>query len=219
MSSLATPRRLTHLCHIQRVSYKRKSPILDCTYIHSLHTPTSGPHKAQWSCIATETILILSQVLRYCFQEGAEPLWPSPHPVPKETEIPPCQHCSGSRRFEFQAHCQLLWSSQPLLVLSELLVCHTPACKTSMLNAKHVYLSEPRCKLLKTKAHISFLLSAIKTDKACLSEQVMPQLLSSLGIDDEQETALDWGTIALYSCAASCSTQQAYVEEFVWVQP
>lgn len=48
--------------------------------------------------------------------------------------------------------------------------------------------------------------------------QVMPQLLSSLDIDDEQDTALDWGTIAVYCCAASCNTEEAYAEEFVWVQ-
>ena len=46
----------------------------------------------------------------------------------------------------------------------------------------------------------------------------MPQLLSSLGIDDEQDSALDWGTLAVYSCAVSCITKEAYAEEFVWVQ-
>lgn len=46
----------------------------------------------------------------------------------------------------------------------------------------------------------------------------MPQLLSSLDIDDEQDSALDWGTIAIYSCSASCDVQSAYAEEFVWVQ-
>ena len=54
--------------------------------------------------------------------------------------------------------------------------------------------------------------------RACIL-QVMPQLLSSLGIDDEQDNALDWGTLAVYSCAASCDAKQAYAEEFVWVQP
>lgn len=49
--------------------------------------------------------------------------------------------------------------------------------------------------------------------------QVMPQLLSSLDIDDEQESALDWGTLAVYSCEASCDVGAAYAEEFVWVQP
>ena len=46
----------------------------------------------------------------------------------------------------------------------------------------------------------------------------MPQLLSSLDIDDEQDTALDWGTLAVYSCSASCQGPSAYQEEFVYVQ-
>ncbi len=57
--------------------------------------------------------------------------------------------------------------------------------------------------------------------------QVMPQLLNYLGIDEDDPAALDWGTIAVYSCRASCPivapaegpTQgSAYAEEFVWVQ-
>ena len=48
--------------------------------------------------------------------------------------------------------------------------------------------------------------------------QVMPQLLSSLGIDDEHDSSLDWATLAIYSCAASCDSSDAYTEEYVWVQ-
>ena len=47
----------------------------------------------------------------------------------------------------------------------------------------------------------------------------MPQLLSHLGVDDEQDAALDWGTIAVYSCAASCDFGSGYHEEFAYVQP
>jgi pre-rRNA-processing protein TSR4 len=63
--------------------------------------------------------------------------------------------------------------------------------------------------------------------------QVMPQLLSYLGVDEDDPSAPDWGTIAVYSCAASCGGggaggggdggdgdgPSAYAEEFVWVQP
>lgn len=59
--------------------------------------------------------------------------------------------------------------------------------------------------------------------------QVMPQLLNYLGLDEDDSHALDWGTIAVYSCKASChiepsapvegsSASSAYAEEFVWVQ-
>ena len=53
--------------------------------------------------------------------------------------------------------------------------------------------------------------------------QVMPQLLNSLNVDPMDKMSPDWGTIAVYSCAASCSPQPldgcSYVEEYVWVQP
>lgn len=58
--------------------------------------------------------------------------------------------------------------------------------------------------------------------------QVLPQLLHYLGVDDEATGSLDFGSVAVYSCAASCATapeggasagDAAYAEEFVWVQP
>ncbi len=59
-----------------------------------------------------------------------------------------------------------------------------------------------------------------------LRMQVMPQMLSELGVDDMDAAAPDWSTIAVYSCSASCSAPDpslhdgsAYMEELVWVQP
>ena len=56
--------------------------------------------------------------------------------------------------------------------------------------------------------------------------QVMPQLLSELGVDDMDSAAPDWSTIAVYSCSASCTLPDiakhdgsAYMEELVWLQP
>ena len=49
--------------------------------------------------------------------------------------------------------------------------------------------------------------------------QVMPQLLNYLGVPADAKHAPDWGSIAVYSCAASCRTEKAYVDEFVFVQP
>lgn len=52
--------------------------------------------------------------------------------------------------------------------------------------------------------------------------QVMPQLLSYLDGNDEDPDALDWATIAVYTCSKSCSVaagDDAYAEEHVWVQP
>jgi pre-rRNA-processing protein TSR4 len=54
----------------------------------------------------------------------------------------------------------------------------------------------------------------------------MPQLLAYLGVDEDDPSAPDWGTIAVFSCAASCAPApgqggdgSAYAEEFCWVQP
>lgn len=58
--------------------------------------------------------------------------------------------------------------------------------------------------------------------------QVMPQLLNHLDQDELDDSALDWSTLAVFSCPASCQAgvnaamhqhNSAYVEEFVWVQP
>lgn len=53
--------------------------------------------------------------------------------------------------------------------------------------------------------------------------QLLPQLLYFLGVQNEAENdSVDWATIAVYSCAASCnksdSSSEGYVEEFAWVQ-
>jgi pre-rRNA-processing protein TSR4 len=51
--------------------------------------------------------------------------------------------------------------------------------------------------------------------------QVLPQLIHYLGVDAEDPSSPDWGTLAVYTCSASCSAAsdaEPYVEEFVWVQ-
>lgn len=54
--------------------------------------------------------------------------------------------------------------------------------------------------------------------------QVMPQLLNFLGLAEDDAAALDFGTIAVYSCSASCALEPnklgcAYAEEYAFVQP
>ncbi|GIL77234.1 hypothetical protein Vretimale_3090 [Volvox reticuliferus] len=48
------------------------------------------------------------QVIRYCFQDGAQPLWPAPHGRPGPGDIPPCPCCGAPRKMEFQVMPQLL---------------------------------------------------------------------------------------------------------------
>ncbi|KAK8946496.1 hypothetical protein KSP39_PZI006434 [Platanthera zijinensis] len=48
--------------------------------------------------------------------------------------------------------------------------------------------------------------------------QIMPQLLFYFGVKNELDS-LDWGTIVVYTCSASCDASViSYKEEFAWVQ-
>lgn len=135
------------------VSQQYTEEELPCDVVEDIekNMPTE---QRDFASFATRISLEPSQVLRYCFETGVKPICPSSKGIPSGDSIPPCQHCQGPRKFEFQ---------------------------------------------------------------------VMPQLLNSLNVDPLDKLAPDWGMIAVYSCAGSCSTQPAdgcsYVEEYVWVQP
>lgn len=47
--------------------------------------------------------------------------------------------------------------------------------------------------------------------------QIMPQLLYYFGVKNDPDS-LDWGTIVIYTCLASCESSISYMEEFAWVQ-
>ncbi|XP_068608007.1 programmed cell death protein 2 [Brachionichthys hirsutus] len=47
--------------------------------------------------------------------------------------------------------------------------------------------------------------------------QAMPQLLNSLHVDS-RGASIDWGTLAIYTCSASCNDDDQYCPEFVWKQ-
>ncbi|XP_037645826.1 programmed cell death protein 2 [Sebastes umbrosus] len=47
--------------------------------------------------------------------------------------------------------------------------------------------------------------------------QVMPQLLNSLCVDSTG-ASIDWGTLAVYACSASCNHGDQYCPEFIWKQ-
>ncbi|XP_028852366.1 programmed cell death protein 2-like isoform X2 [Denticeps clupeoides] len=47
--------------------------------------------------------------------------------------------------------------------------------------------------------------------------QVMPQLLNDLKVDSPG-VSVDWGTLAVYSCADSCDQGHKYAPEFIWKQ-
>ncbi|WJZ90404.1 hypothetical protein VitviT2T_009550 [Vitis vinifera] len=47
--------------------------------------------------------------------------------------------------------------------------------------------------------------------------QILPQLLYYFGVKDDVD-CLDWSTIAVYTCEASCEASLSYKEEFAWIQ-
>ncbi|XP_073062600.1 uncharacterized protein [Primulina eburnea] len=47
--------------------------------------------------------------------------------------------------------------------------------------------------------------------------QVLPQLLYYFHVKDSEDS-LDWATIVVYTCEASCWGNKAYKEEFAWIQ-
>jgi pre-rRNA-processing protein TSR4 len=112
--------------------------------------------------LATFSIMLKSdpdQVLRYCPDVGAKPLWPSVSRAPQTNNIPCCSRCGASRKFEFQ---------------------------------------------------------------------ILPTIISQLGVDAENDYALDFGSIAVYTCSKSCppvpcdetsKKTGAYAEEYVVVHP
>ncbi|XP_028782176.1 programmed cell death protein 2-like [Neltuma alba] len=51
----------------------------------------------------------------------------------------------------------------------------------------------------------------------CCEFQILPQLLYYLGVDNEVDS-IDWASIVVYTCEASCDSDVAYKEEYTWVQ-
>ena len=99
------------------------------------------------------------QVLRYCPEPGAKPVWPSVTHAPNTDVIPCCERCGAPRKFEFQ---------------------------------------------------------------------ILPTIISQLGVDAESDYALDFGSVAVYTCSKSCAPVPcdetnrrtgAYAEEYVVVHP
>jgi tetratricopeptide (TPR) repeat protein len=93
----------------------------------------------------------------------------------------------------------------------------------------------PQCPLCGGKRQFEFQASDVLEDALlCVVRltggvQVMPQLLFYLEPGEDGpakgDLDLDWGCVAVYSCAASCevapdrNADSAYADEFVWVQP
>ncbi|KAK1320579.1 hypothetical protein QJS10_CPA03g00035 [Acorus calamus] len=106
--------------------------------------------KKRWASFQERVMRAPEQVLRYCRDTKAKPLWPLSAGQPAKANIPKCSYCNGPLSYEFQ---------------------------------------------------------------------IMPQLLYFFNVKNEADS-LDWATIVVYSCSASCedSSSVSYKEEFPWIQ-
>ncbi|XAR61374.1 hypothetical protein NMG60_11035058 [Bertholletia excelsa] len=104
--------------------------------------------RKSWASFQERIARAPEQVLRYCRDDRAKPLWPMSSGRPSKIDIPKCSYCGGSRGFEFQ---------------------------------------------------------------------ILPQLLYYFGVKNDVDS-LDWATIVVYTCEASCDGSGSYKEEFAWVQ-
>ena len=51
-----------------------------------------------------------------------------------------------------------------------------------------------------------------------LTLQIMPQMLNYLRLDEALDGGVDWGTLAIYTCADNCDQGPAYKKEYLWKQ-
>lgn len=126
-----------------------KNSKMDQTYQFLAEKFEADIDKNIWASFQERIVKAPEQVLRYCRDPGAKPLWPLSIGRPSEADIPSCKYCKLPLSFEFQ---------------------------------------------------------------------IMPQLLFYFGVKNELDS-LDWGTIVVYTCSASCDASViSYKEEFAWVQ-
>ena len=191
---------------------------------------------------------VRDQCLRYCLwptnektvnngdeeeEDGTGPLWISSNNRPDSNEQtnfpPPCQYCGAPREFEFQILPQML---------HYLLQNPDNSTKSNDNNdekGRQVLTEAERAVLLEAKSKIESgmeLPEGFKEQHDAAVARARDALLgikdsSKAGESDGTKTGLDWGTIAVYTCTASCGDGKvgsfgengAYLEEAAWVQP
>lgn len=157
-------------------------------------------------------------------EDDEGPLWLSSDHLPDESFPPKCQHCGAERAFEFQILPQMIHY-----------LLNDPDASSdnndSKDNDRHVLTESQRAVLLEAKAKIESGMDLPEGFKEQHDLAVASARDALLGIarkggdkggTSEEEGAkdrLDWGTIAVYTCTASCGDNGAYVEEAAWMQP
>lgn len=165
---------------------------------------------------------VKSQCLRYSRwndddtneEKESGPLWISSENKPNgEDSIPSCQYCGGCRKFEFQIMPQMvsfLRNKNEDTVQS----CMTEEGKRALLAASDIV------DRAKEGGNENELPEGFKERQ----EELVEQFKASLLQDTNENEALDFGTIVVYTCTNSCggvSSNEdfgAYKQEFAWRQ-
>jgi len=162
------------------------------------------------------------------------PLWlssdnrPPTSQSPSEESFPPlCQYCGAPRSFEFQILPQMLHY-----------LLQDPNSSNDDEQPRQVLTESERAVLLEAQTKIESgvdLPEGFKEQHEKVLENARASLLSggsssskNGSTNQDGEEMLDWGTIAVYTCTASCGgggivtgneENGAYLEEVAWVQP
>ncbi|XP_037673740.1 programmed cell death protein 2 isoform X2 [Choloepus didactylus] len=89
--------------------------------------------------------------------------------------------------------------------------------KSELIGSMDEALEEELDSLAKHESREDKIFQKFKTQIALEPEQVMPQLLNYLKADSLGRS-VDWGVLAVFTCADSCHLGTGYTEEFVWKQ-
>lgn len=169
---------------------------------------------------------VKAQCLRYCRWQDADagdeveqsngPLWVSSNNQPVEGDIPPCEYCGAMRKFEFQVMPQIVSflkdgsnngkKPEDALKLTE-------DGKRALIAASDIV---DRAKVDGTEADLP-------EGFQKRQEDLIDKLKAEIFHDEGEDECLDFGTIAIYSCTASCEGEDdssfgAYRKEFAWRQ-
>ncbi|KAL7529242.1 hypothetical protein ACHAXR_002862 [Thalassiosira sp. AJA248-18] len=141
---------------------------------------------------------------------------------------PPCQYCGAPRAFEFQILPQML---HYLLQSPDSTTAATDDGQSNE-KSRHVLTESERAILLEAKSKIESGMDLPEGFREQHEAAVANAREALLGISDNnsagaKKEGLDWGTIAVYTCTASCGDGKevsgeengAYLEEAAWMQP
>jgi pre-rRNA-processing protein TSR4 len=170
---------------------------------------------------------VKSQCLRYCrwpnedlnvddLENGNGPLWISSENQPIAAgDIPPCEYCGVDRKFEFQVMPQMVTFLQSCMGNEEIEGSSlTEEGKNALIVATDIV------DKAREEGNEMDLPEGFKEKHEALVDKFKASLLQ----DGKKDEALDFGTIAVFSCTASCDGKNkdeslgGYKKEFAWRQ-